>query len=207
MKKTIRLAVLLSGSGRTLQNFLDLAEAGELSADVVHVMASLSSAFGLTRAQERGIPTSVVRRRDHADDDAFSAAVWDAVLPAAPDLVVLAGFMCYVRIPPALAGRVMNIHPALLPSFGGQGMYGHVVHEAVLAYGCKVSGCTVHFVNDEYDRGPVIIQEVCPVLEDDNADTLAARVFARECEAYPEAINLFAAGRLALEGRRVRVLA
>lgn len=203
MHRPVRLAVLLSGSGRTLQNFLDRIDAGTLSAQVVHVVGSLRSAYGLERARQRSIPASVIRRRDYEDTEAFSAAIWDCVGAAAPDLVALAGFMCHVTIPAGFLGRVMNIHPALLPSFGGKGMYGHHVHEAVLSYGCKISGCTVHFVDNEYDRGPIIIQRSVPVLEGDVPDTLAARVFEQECEAYPEAINLFAQGRLAIRGRRV----
>ena len=205
MKKPIRLAVLLSGSGRTLQNFLDRVRAGTLQAEVVHVVSSLRKAYGLQRARDNDIPATVVRKQDHDGVQAFSDAIWNQVKAAEPDLVALAGFMCQVRVPREMFGRVVNIHPALLPAFGGQGMYGHHVHEAVLEYGCKVSGCTVHFVNDEYDAGPIILQKTVPVLETDTADTLADRVFEEECKAYPEAINLFAQGRLSIAGRRVRI--
>ena len=115
---------------------------------------------------------------------------------AAVDLVCLAGFLSMWTVPDRYLGRVMNIHPALLPSFGGKGMFGHHVHEAVLKRGCKVSGCTVHFVTNEYDAGPIIIQKCVPVFDTDTPDDLADRVFETECEAYPEAIRLFAAGRL-----------
>jgi phosphoribosylglycinamide formyltransferase 1 len=121
------------------------------------------------------------------------------------ELVVMAGFLSLWPIPPQFAGRVINIHPALLPAFGGHGMFGHHVHEAVLATGCKVSGCTVHFVTNEYDQGPIILQRCAPVLEGDTADTLAARIFEQECQALPDAIRLFAQGRLKVEGRRVSV--
>jgi formyltetrahydrofolate-dependent phosphoribosylglycinamide formyltransferase len=200
------MAVLLSGSGRTLQNFIDRIAAGTLQARLVGVLSSLKSAYGLVRAREAGIPTAVVRRRDFPDQDAFSDEVWRAVRAWDPRLVTLAGWMCYVRIPPEFEGRVMNIHPALLPSFGGKGMYGHHVHEAVLERGCKVSGCTVHFVDNLYDHGPIAVQRPVPVAEGDDPDTLAARVFAEECEAYPHAINLFAQRRLRIEDQRVRVL-
>ena len=120
--------------------------------------------------------------------------------------MVLAGFMCLIRIPDGFLGRVMNIHPALIPAFCGKGYYGHHVHEAVLEYGAKVSGCTVHFADNVYDHGPVIVQKTVPVLDGDTPDSLAARVFGKECEAYPEAIRLFGEGRLQIEGRRCRVL-
>jgi len=204
--RRLRLSVLLSGSGRTLQNFVDRIEAGSLNARLVHVLGSLSSAYGLERAEKHGIPTSVVKRKDFEDDDSFSEAVWRNAMASAPDLVALAGFMVFLKIPPGLIGKVMNIHPALLPSFGGKGMYGHFVHEAVLEYGCKLTGCTVHFCDNVYDHGPIILQKPVPVLEDDSPDVLAARVFEKECEAYPEAINLFAAGRLVLQGRCVKTL-
>ena len=147
-----------------------------------------------------------VPRRDYDDLDAFNAAVNAVLLPYGVDLVVLAGFLSLYQPPPELAERVMNIHPALLPSFGGQGFYGDRVHRAVLASGVKVSGCTVHFADADYDRGPIILQTAVPVLEDDTVPSLAARVFAAECEAYPRAIQLYADGRLRREGRRVRVL-
>jgi len=121
------------------------------------------------------------------------------------DLVCLAGFLSFWEIPPRYEGRVMNIHPALLPGFGGKGMYGHRVHEAVLGAGCKVSGCSVHFVTNEYDAGPIIVQKAAAVLEGDTPDDLAARVFGQECKAYPEAIRLFAEGRLRIEGHVVHV--
>ena len=135
----------------------------------------------------------------------FSRQVFKLVDDAGADLVVLAGWLCLLEIPPKYAGRVMNIHPALLPSFGGKGMFGRRVHEAVIAHGCKVSGCTVHFVDAEYDSGPIIAQRTCPVLDDDTPESLAHRVFEEEKIAYPDAIRLFAQGRLTIEGRQVRV--
>jgi formyltetrahydrofolate-dependent phosphoribosylglycinamide formyltransferase len=204
--KKLRLAVLLSGSGTTLQNFIDLAAAGNLPGEVVVVVSSRSDAFGLERARRAGIPTAVVRRRDFPSTGEFSAAVWAEVEPSGADLVLFAGFMVQLEIPAKWAGRVMNVHPALLPAFGGRGCYGHFVHEAVLEHGCKVTGATVHFVDNEYDRGPIAVQKAVEVREGDDAESLAERVQAAEREIYPQAVALFAAGRLKVEGRRVRVL-
>jgi len=206
MAGRIRMAVLLSGSGRTLQNFLDLSRAGKLKAEVVKVISSLSTVYGLERARNAGVPTAVVRRKDHDSDDAFSRAITRELDACSPDLVALAGFMCFYKMPQHYAHRIMNIHPALLPVFGGKGFYGERVHQAVLDHGCKVSGCTVHFLDNVYDHGPIIVQKTVPVLDDDDAHALADRVFEKELEAYPEAVNLFAEGRLKVEGRRVRVL-
>ena len=125
-----------------------------------------------------------------ADRRSFSETIFDLCRKADVDLVTLAGFLCHLEIPDDFAGRVMNIHPALIPAFCGKGMYGEKVHAAVLERGCKVSGCTVHFADNEYDHGPIILQRAVPVLDDDTPDTLAARVFEQECEAYPEAIRL-----------------
>ena len=202
----LRIAVLLSGTGRSLVNLLQEIEAGRLRAEVAVVVGSKADAYGLVRAREHGVDAVAVPRRDYDDLDAFNAAINAVLLPYGVELVVLAGFLSLYRPPPDLAGRVMNIHPALLPSFGGKGFYGDRVHRAVLASGVKVSGCTVHFADGAYDRGPIILQTAVPVLEDDTVPSLAARVFAAECEAYPRAIQLFAGGRLRVEGRRVRVL-
>jgi len=206
MAKPINLAVLLSGGGTTLENILQRIEAGRLDARVVVVISSRADAYGLVRAKNRNIPTAVVSSRKYRDFDAMSAAVAGELNKKPVDLIVMAGFMCLVRIPEKFIGRAMNIHPALIPAFCGKGYYGHRVHEAVVAYGAKISGCTVHFADNEYDHGPVILQKAVPVFSDDTPDELAARVFEQECEAYPEAIQLFAEGRLKIEGRRVRIL-
>jgi formyltetrahydrofolate-dependent phosphoribosylglycinamide formyltransferase len=206
LTKKLRLAVLLSGSGTTLQNLIDLAAAGQLPAEIVLVVASRRDAFGLERARQAGIPTAVLRPRDFPSGAEFTAGVFGKVEEAGAELVCLAGFMVKIGLPARWANRVMNVHPALLPAFGGQGMYGHFVHEAVLAAGCKVTGASVHFVDREYDHGPIILQKPVEVRGDDTAETLAARVQAAEREIYPEAVRLFAAGRLAVEGRRVRIL-
>jgi formyltetrahydrofolate-dependent phosphoribosylglycinamide formyltransferase len=205
-KNALRIAVLLSGGGRTLQNLIDLRAAGELAIEISVVIGSKEGLFGLVRAKEAGIPTAVVERKVLGSLKDFSERVFGLCDEARADLVVLAGWLSLLNVPDRYLGRAMNIHPALLPSFGGHGMYGHRVHEAVIAHGCKVSGCTVHFLDNTYDTGPIILQRVCPVLDDDTPDTLARRVFEEELAAYPEAIRLFAGVRLRIEGRRVRVL-
>ena len=170
------------------------------------VIASRPGLLGLQRAKDAGIATAVVDRREFSDCAAFSREVFEHVDRAEVGLVCLAGWLCLLDIPPRYAGRTMNIHPALLPSpFGGRGMFGKRVHEAVLAHGCKVSGCTVHFVNSAYDNGPIIIQRTCPVAETDTPATLAAHVFEQEKIAYADAIRFFGEGRLTIEGRRVRI--
>ncbi|MBN1343760.1 MAG: phosphoribosylglycinamide formyltransferase [Phycisphaerae bacterium] len=202
-----RLGVMLSGSGTTLQNFIDRIDDGRLRGwNIAVVISSLSKAYGLVRAEQAGIPTRIVRRKDHADVETFSAAIVEQLDAFEVDLVVEAGWMCMWHLPERYLNRVMNVHPALLPSFGGKGFYGHHVYEAVLAHGCKVTGATVHFVNNEYDAGPIILQRAVDVREDDTPDTLAERVMGAEREIYPQAIELFGQGRLRVEGRCVRIL-
>ncbi len=206
MAKKINLAVLLSGGGTTLQNLIDRIDAGTLNAKVHLVISSRGDAYGIVRAQQHNIPVAVIPSKKYKDFMEQSEVISAELRKHPIDLVVLAGFMRFWRIPPEFEGRVMNIHPALIPAFCGKGMYGHIVHESVIAYGCKVSGCTVHFVDNQYDHGPIILQRTCPVLDDDTPETLAQRVFKEECEAYPQAIQLFAEGRLRIEGRRTRIL-
>jgi formyltetrahydrofolate-dependent phosphoribosylglycinamide formyltransferase len=170
------------------------------------VVSSNAGVFGVERARRAGLPTAVVARKEAGTREEFSRRIFDHCRTARADLVCLAGFLQLITIPEDFALRVINIHPALIPAFCGKGYYGHHVHKAVLAYGAKVTGCTVHYADNEYDHGPIILQRPCPVLDDDTPDTLADRVYAEECEAYPEAIRLFAAGRLRVEGRRVRIL-
>ena len=204
--KPIRLGVLLSGSGRTLANILALTAASKLSVQVVTVISSRSTVKGVQIAREADLPCQIIRTKDYPDVADFSSRIVEVLDAAKVDLVVQAGWLCLWKIPDSFIHRVMNIHPALLPSFGGKGMWGHHVHEAVLAAGCKVSGCTVHFVNNQYDQGPIIVQQTCPVAEDDTPDTLAARVFEQECIAYPEAIQLFAQARLQATDNRVQIM-
>src|SRR4051794_25472487 len=207
MNAPIRLAVLLSGGGTTLQNLLDRIADGRLPARVVLTVASRADAFGLGRAEAAGVPTAIVERKQCASREEFSKRIFQRCREVGADLVCLAGFLQLIQVPDDFLGRVMNIHPALIPAFCGQGFYGHHVHEGVLAYGAKVSGCTIHFADNQYDHGPIILQRAVPVLDDDTPQSLAARVFEEECRAYPEAIRLFAEGRLRIDGRVVRVAA
>ncbi len=202
----LRLAVLLSGSGTTLQNLIDHIEAGKLHATIVVVIGSRPDAYGLERAKQHGLETICIPRRAYDDAAAYNRELNHTLDRYAPGLIVLAGYLHLFRFAPYYQGRVMNIHPALMPAFGGKEFYGLRVHQAVLDYGVKVSGCTVHFADEEYDHGPIIVQRAVPVLEDDTPHTLAQRVFVEECKAYPEAIQLFAEGRLKIEGRRVHIL-
>ncbi len=206
MHGPIHLAVLLSGTGRTLQNIFDKIDESALDARVEVVIGSRAGAFGLERAKNRGIPTVVVEEKGCKDVKEFSDRITAHLNKHRVDLVIMAGFNCLYKIPDEYAGKVMNIHPALIPSFCGKDLWGEKVHKAVLDYGVKVSGCTVHFADNTYDNGPVILQRVVPVINGDTPDTLAERVFKEECVAYPEAIRLFQQGRLRLEGRKVCIL-
>ena len=204
VRRPLRLIVLISGGGTTLRNLLEKIAAGELDANVLHVVSSNPNAGGLRFAADAGIPTSIFERNQFARTEDFSAAIFDACRAADPDLVVMGGFLKLLTIPSDFENRVLNIHPALIPAFCGKGFYGRRVHEAVLEYGAKLSGCTVHFVDNRYDHGPILLQQTVPVLDDDTPDSLAARVFEAECAAYPEALRLIAEGRVEIEGRRVR---
>jgi len=204
-KPPLRVAVLISGGGTTLRNLIEKIDAGVLDVEIALVVSSSSKAKGLRFAEQAGIPFAVVRTRDYPSQGAFSEAIFGRCREAGAEYVVMGGFLKRLTIPQDFANRVTHIHPALLASFGGAGMYGHFVHEAVLEHGAKVSGCTVHLADNEYDRGPILVQKCVPVLDDDTPETLAARVFEAECEAYPEALRLIAAGRVRVEGRRVRI--
>jgi phosphoribosylglycinamide formyltransferase-1 len=201
----VRLAVLLSGSGTTLQNLIDRIADGRLVAKIVVVIASRADAGGIERARRAGIPAVVVARKEFPDTDRFNDALHDELAKHDFDLIIMAGFLSQVQLRGRYNGRVLNIHPALIPAFCGKGFYGERVHRAVLEAGVKVSGCTVHFADDEYDHGPIILQGAVPVLDDDTPETLAARVHHLEMELYPEAIRLWAEGLLEIVGRRVRL--
>ena len=202
---TVTLGVLLSGSGTTLQNFLDRIADGRLDAEVCCVISTRPGVKGLDRAESAGIPAYVVSRKKHKDLGVFSSAVTEILAEHRPDLVTLAGFLSLWRIPAHYEGRVLNIHPALIPLFCGKGYYGMRVHEAVVASGVKFTGCTVHFADNEYDNGPIVIQRTVPVHFEDSAEDVQHRVFAEECEAYPDAIRLYGEGRLRIVGNRVEV--
>lgn len=198
------IAVLLSGGGTTLQNLIAHIAAGMLPARIVTVVSSRADVVGVERARRAGVPVEVVSRRAFPDVDSFSKRTFDLCRAGGARLVCLGGYLQLLRIPDDFRHKVLNIHPALLPAFGGKGMYGHHVHEAVLEYGAKVSGCTVHFVDDQYDHGPIVAQRAVEVHDDDTPDTLAARVFAAECELYPAVIRDMIEGRVHVHGRTVR---
>jgi formyltetrahydrofolate-dependent phosphoribosylglycinamide formyltransferase len=205
-KKAVRLGVLISGGGTTLMNILEYINKGRLNAEVALVISSRSTVAGVERAKAAGLDVKIIRKKDFTDIDAFSKRIEEELVAANVELVVQGGWLCLWKIPARYENRVMNIHPALLPSFGGEGMWGHHVHEAVLAAGCKISGCTVHFCTNEYDKGPIIVQRSCPVKDNDSPEAIAARVFEQECIAYPQAIKLFAEGKLLIQNGRVRIM-
>ena len=201
---SLSMAVLISGGGTTLRNFTDSIRRRELPVRIPLVIAS-RPCRGVDLCRELGLRCEVVSRRECGSIGEFSDRIFRLVREAECGLVTLAGFLSRIEIPTDFEGKVMNIHPGLIPSFCGQGMHGHHVHEAVLERGVKISGCTVHFADNEYDHGPIILQRVVPVADDDSPETLAARVFRAECEAYPAAIRLFAEQRLEISGSRVRI--
>lgn len=203
--KTLRIVVLISGGGTTLRNLLTHMAVGSLPVQIELVVSSNPKAGGLEFAAEAKIPTAVLERRSYASDEEYGRAIFAEIRKTECGYVVMAGFLKFVPIPDDFLMRVLNIHPALIPAFCGHGMYGHHVHEAVLEYGAKLSGCTVHFVDNQYDHGPILLQRAVPVRDDDTPDTLAARVFDAECEAYPDALRLLAEGRVHCDGRRVRI--
>ena len=201
----LKLAVLLSGSGRTLQNIADCIKQGKLDAHITTVISSQADVYGLERAKNLNLPAHIIKRKDFADLQSFADANWQLIRESGADYVCLAGYMTLLPIPADFVNRVINIHPALLPSFGGKGMFGHHVHEAVIAHGCKVSGCTVHFCDDSYDTGPIIVQRTCPVLATDTPDDLASRVFEQETIAYIQALQALADGKVSIDGKRAMV--
>jgi phosphoribosylglycinamide formyltransferase-1 len=205
LERPIRLAAMISGGGTTILNLHDEIRAGRLDAEIGIVIASRPDCEGIVRAEAAGLPVAVVSRKAFDSVAAFSEAAFAAVDESRADLVTLAGFLSLLHVPERYRMRVMNIHPALIPAFCGKGYHGRHVHEAALARGVKISGCTVHFADNEYDHGPIVVQKPVAVLDDDTPATLAARVFAAECEAYPEAIRRFASGALTIVDRRVRI--
>lgn len=206
MGKT-KIGVLASGGGTNLQAIIDACERNEIDGTVAVVISDKPDAFALERARRKGIPAVHIspmglKREEH------ERLVHEALAKHGVELVVLAGYMRILTpwLIDRYSGRMMNVHPAQLPSFGGEGMYGEHVHKAVIDHGCKVSGCTVHFVGTEVDGGPIILQESVPVMEDDTPETLANRIHPLEHRLYTKAIALYAAGKLKIEGRRVRIL-
>jgi formyltetrahydrofolate-dependent phosphoribosylglycinamide formyltransferase len=203
--QSIRIAVLLSGNGTTLENLFEHIDAGKVPGEVAVVISSKPKAFGLERARRRGVPAVAVPRKQFPDLGAFQDALHAELARYEIDLVALLGFLSLFELRGKFEGRTINTHPALIPAFCGKGFYGQRVHQEVLAKGVKVTGATVHFVDEQYDHGPIILQEPVPVLEGDTPDTLAARVQAAERRLVPEAVRLFAEGRLRIESGRVRI--
>jgi len=203
----LRIGVLASGGGTNLQAIMDACGRGEIDGDVVVVISDKPDAYALERARKKGIPAVVIPPKGLKRDE-HEKLVHEALSKERAELVVLAGYMRILTpwLIEKYEGRMMNIHPALLPSFGGSGMYGEHVHKAVLDHGCKASGCTVHFVATDVDGGPIILQEPVPVQEGDTPESLANRIHPVEHRLYIKAIALYAAGRLKIEGRRVRIL-
>lgn len=182
------IAVFISGGGRSLANLIEHRDRRGLPIEISLVISSSEKVGGVQIARNAGIDTRIVRKQDFPDPQRYTEAMFGPCRELAVELVVMAGFLKHVLIPNDFQGRVINIHPSLLPSFGGPGMYGHRVHQAVLDRGVRISGCTVHYVDNQYDNGPIILQRSCPVHDDDTASLLAARVFELECEALPAAI-------------------
>lgn len=204
---TKRVGVLVSGGGSNLQSLIDAVAAGEIQAEIVTVISDKPGVYALERAARHGIPAAVVDHRDYPSRDDFTRAILDRLLGEKVDLICLAGFMRILSsfLPETYPQRMLNIHPALLPAFGGKGMYGLRVHEAVLASGAKFSGATVHIVTSETDVGPIVCQEVVPVADDDTPETLARRVLEVEHRIYPRALKLLAEDLLEIDGLRTRI--
>ncbi|HSL99340.1 MAG TPA: phosphoribosylglycinamide formyltransferase [Candidatus Limnocylindria bacterium] len=202
MSERPSIAVLVSGSGSNLQAIIDASERGDIPCRVGIVISNKADAYGLVRAKKHGIPTEVVDHKGFATREEFDAKLVEVIRESGAELVCLAGFMriltpVFVR---AFPNRILNIHPALLPSFPGT----HGPGQA-LSYGVRFSGCTVHFLDEGVDTGPIIVQAIVPVYDDDTEDTLAARILVQEHRIYPMAIRLFFSGRLAVEGRKVKI--
>ncbi len=191
------IAVLISGGGTTLKNLIERKRLSELPVEFRLVVSSNPTAKGLALAQAESIPTAVIRRRDFCDGESHSLTMFDAIRSSGARWVIMGGYLEHLLIPEDFENRVVNIHPSLIPAFCGQGMYGLRVHQAAIDFGVKISGCTVHFVDNQYDHGPILLQRACKVLEGDTAETLQKRVFELECEALPEAI-----ARIAMETSR-----
>ena len=203
--RPLRVAAFLSGGGTTVANLHRVIGRGELDAEIVLALADRDAA-GVTRCRELGLPAERVERGAGESVADYSERLFARADAAGADVVALAGFLSLLAIPPRWRLRVLNIHPSLIPAFCGKGMHGRRVHAAAVDRGVTVSGCTVHFADDQFDHGPILLQHTVPVLPDDDADALAARVFEAECEAYPEALRRFASGRLEVCGRRVRLI-
>lgn len=207
--KPVRIAVLVSGHGRgsNMQAIIDGCSDDRINGEVVLVVGVQPDAPAMERAASAGVETIVISPKEHSDKS-YDKALVDALTSRGVDIICLAGYMRKIGQPiiDAYRNRIMNVHPALIPMFFGQGMYGMHVHEAAIERGVKVSGCTVHFVDEDYDTGPIILQTVVPVEDGDTAEALASRILPEEHKTYVQAIQLFAEGRLKVVGRRVEIL-
>ena len=205
----LRVTVCVSGGGTNLQAIIDRIQDGTIrNAQIVQVISNNAGAYALERAAKAGIPGICVSPKDYPDRETFNEALLAKINEVSPDLIVLAGFMVAVprQICAASAGKIINIHPALIPSFCGKGYYGLHVHERALERGVKVTGATVHFVDENLDTGPIILQKAVEIMEDDTPETLQRRVMEQaEWIILPRAIDLIAAGRVKIEGRRTRI--
>lgn len=201
-KSKLKIAVLASGGGTNFQSIIDRCISGDIDAEISLLLTNIPNCGAIARAEKANVPITLINHKDFTDRESFDQAMVDSLNSAGVELVVLAGFMRLLSplFVEAFAGRIMNIHPSLLPSFAGL----HVQQKAI-DYGAKFSGCTVHFVDQGMDTGPIIIQAVVPILEEDTESDLAARILKEEHRIYPEAIQLFAEGRLSIDGRHVRV--
>lgn len=198
------IAVLISGGGTTLRNLIEKQRDEQLPIDIRVVISSSPTAKGLQFAEEAGIRTLVAEKTKQISAAEYERAIFEPCRAAGVQYVVMAGFLKHVTIPADFANRVINIHPSLIPAFCGQGMYGLKVHQAVIDFGAKVTGCTVHFVDNQYDHGAIIGQWPVPVRDVDTAESLQARVFVTECEAYPAVLRALAAGEIVVEGSQIR---
>jgi len=203
----VKIAVLASGGGTNFQAIIDACAAGKIPGEIVLLIHNRKNAYAAQRAADAGIPTAYINKKKAGSDEAFSAQLVEALKNSGAELVVLAGWLEILGVPvvEAYPNRIINIHPALIPSFCGKGFYGHFVHEAALAYGVKLSGCTVHFVSPIADEGPIILQEAVPVMPGDTAETLAARILPHEHKNLVKAVRLFCQGKITVEGRTVKI--
>jgi len=205
MTPPLRIGVLLSGEGTSLENLFERIESGEVPAEVAVVISSRAGVGGLARAEKRGVPAVAIPRKQHRDVDDFNDRIHAELARHDVGLVACLGFLSPFQLRGTYEGKALNVHPALIPAFSGQGMYGRRVYDAVFEKGVKVTGATVHFVDEEYDHGPILLQRAVPVEEDDDIASLSARVQAVERELVPEAIRLIAQGRVTIEGGRTRI--
>jgi len=194
MSSRLKVAVFLSGSGRTLKNLLAHRDEQQLPIDIRLVISSSAKVAGVQIGRAAGIDTRVIRQSDYCSAESYCEAMFAPCREVGADWVVMAGFLKHVLVPDDFSGRVINIHPSLIPAFSGHGMYGMNVHQAAIARGVQFSGCTVHVVDNEYDHGPILLQRVCPVPRGCTAEQLAANVFELECEALPAALRQLAMG-------------